>query len=181
MGDQASQPTPALLVRRDGSASESHGQKRGHSWPPFEDGNAAALTHGAYSPRQIAEASVKVHAELLKFCPWLDQPAYMPSVTRYLQATGREQLAHRAIMASTDPPSPRLLEAATSAARLAWRMGDELGLTPRGHMELRLLLAGATSAEASLADLAADGLRVMAARGVVAGTALDGAAVDGAS
>jgi hypothetical protein len=144
---------------------------RGYSRPPFEDGNQAALSHGTYSPRAISERAVEVHAELLKFAPWLDRAEFMPSVRRYLEATAREQLAHRAIMAS-DSPSPRLLEAATSAARLAWRIGDELGLTPRGHMELRLLLAGTTSAEASLADLAAQGRAAMAARGdVVDGTA----------
>jgi len=162
-------PTPATFVRADGSTSESYGDGA-----PFEAGHTRTLTHGTYSPRAIAERAVEVHAELLTHCPWLDEDRYLPSVQRYIEASAREALAHKAIMACTGTPSPRLLEAATSAARLAWRMGDELGLTPKGHLELRALLAGTTSAEASLADLAADGRRVMAARAqVVEATATD--------
>ena len=75
----------------------------------------------------------------------------MPTVHRYLQATAREQLAHEALMTSTKL-SPRPLETATAAARLAWQMGDQLGLTPAGHARLKLVVAGATHAEATLAD-----------------------------
>jgi phage terminase small subunit len=60
--------------------------------------------------------------------------------------------------------SPRLLETATAAARLAWQMGDQLGLTPAGHARLKVLVADATEAERSLADLAADGRRILDAR-----------------
>jgi hypothetical protein len=148
--------------------AESHGEPRGYSWPPFEAGNTAALVHGSYSERAIAERAVEVHAELLRHCPYLDEDRYMPSVRRYLEAAAREHLAHEALVSGKGKLSSRLLEAATSASRLAWRMGDELGLTPRGHLELRALLAGTTSAEASLADLAAEGRAAMAARSVEA-------------
>jgi hypothetical protein len=36
---------------------------------------------------------------------------------------------------------PQLEEAAMIAARLAWRMGNGLGLTPTGHLKLGLLEA----------------------------------------
>ena len=95
--------------------------------------------------------------------PWCDEDRFLPSVHRYLQATAREQLAHEALMTSTKL-SPRLLETATAAARLAWQMGDQLGLTPAGHARLKLVVAGATHAEATLADLAAQGREILARR-----------------
>ena len=104
----------------------------------------------------IAERAALVHAALFDVAPWCAEDKFLPSVNRYLQATAREQLAHEALMASTKL-SPRLLETATAAARLAWQMGDQLGLTPAGHARLKLLVAGATEAEASLADLAEQG------------------------
>lgn len=124
--------------------------------PDFELGNAVALRHGAYSERAIAQRAEQVHGALLKTAPWLAEDHYAPAVARYLQATAREQLAHEALMASPKL-SPRLLEAATAAARLAWMMGDALGLTPAGHAKLRLLTAGTVTAEASLADVLAAG------------------------
>jgi hypothetical protein len=131
--------------------------------PDFEAGNALALKSGAYSPRAIAEKAAHVHQELVLVAPWLDQPQYAPSLLRYLQATAREQLAHKALV---DSPkfSPRALEAATAAARLAWAMGDSLGLTPAGHARLRALMADAVGAEVSIADLAERGRLIMARR-----------------
>src|ERR1039458_195818 len=124
-------------------ASQSKGPARNYSWPPFEDGNSVALTHGAYSERAIAERAKDVHARLLEIVPWCNEPQYAPSVSRYLEATAGEQLAHEALTTGAAKLSPRLLEAVTSAARLAWRMGDELGLTPAGHAKLKLLSADA--------------------------------------
>lgn len=124
--------------------------------PDFESGNEAALVHGAYSERALAERAQVVHERLLEVCPWLAAPRYAPSVQRYAQATAREQLAHEGLMASSKL-SPRLLEAATAAGRLAWQMGDALGLTPAGHARLKMLVAGGEHAEASLADLIAEG------------------------
>jgi len=98
---------------------------------------------------------------VLEAAPWLSADHLAPAVHRYLQATAREQLAHQAYIAK---PSPRLLEAATAAARLAWRMGDELGLTPAGHAKLKMLVAGGAHAEASLADLMVVGAEIAARR-----------------
>jgi hypothetical protein len=128
----------------------------------FEPGNEIATKHGAYSPREIAKRAAAVHDALLEIAPWCDQPQYMPSVNRYLQATAREQLAHEALMAM-EPGArgfTRLLETATAAARAAWKMGDQLGLTPAGHAKLKVLVAGAVEAEESIADLAREGRRV---------------------
>ena len=151
----------------------------GQERPPFEPGNQLGLRHGAYSERAIAERAEQVHAALLEFLPWCADPRYSVSLQRYSQATAREQLAHEALMSAGGKVSARLLEAATSAARLAWLMGDQLGLTPAGHAKLKMLAAGATEAEASLSDLAARGRDVMQARR--AADAIDVESVDEAA
>ena len=130
---------------------------------PFEENNKLSLRHGAYSPTVIAEEASRVHSALLVECPWLDEPRYMPSLMRYLTASAREQLAHKALT-SAAKFSPRLLEAATAAARLAWMMGDELGLTPAGHAKLKVLLADAIGAEVSVAQLVETGRQIEEAR-----------------
>jgi hypothetical protein len=130
---------------------------------PFAEGNSVALRHGAYSPAEIEKRGAAVHEGLLEVAPWVAEVHYAPSVDRYLKATAREQLAHEALMSSSKL-SPRLLETATAASRLAWVMADGLGLTPAGHARLKLLVAGAVDAEASIAALAAEGRRIAEAR-----------------
>jgi hypothetical protein len=132
----------------------------------FQPGHTLALVHGAYSPVEIKARAELVHQALLGVAPWLSDDRYLISVARYLDATAREQLAHEAVMARA-PGSKgwtRLLETATAASRLAWRMGDELGLTPAGHARLQALVADAASAEQSLADLAAKGQAIIDAQ-----------------
>jgi hypothetical protein len=53
--------------------------------------------------------------------------------------------------------SSRVWEQATAAARLAAKLGSDLGLDPIGHARIRALSAGAEVTEATLADLAATG------------------------
>ncbi len=129
--------------------------------PPFAPGNVVALKHGAYSPAELEKRAEIVHEHLLDVAPWVSEEHYAPSVSRYLQATAREQLAHEALI-GMEPGArgfTRLLETATAASRLAWFMGDALGLTPAGHARLKMLVAGGEHAERSLADLADEGRR----------------------
>ena len=137
---------------------------RNYSWPPFEPGNSKALVHGGSSPRAIAERAELVHAELLTVAPYLSEPKFLPSVSRYLNAAAREALLHEHIVSVSEEqgvgkvPS-RVWEQATAAARLAAKLGSDLGLDPIGHARIRALSAGA-DARASLADLAAEGRRL---------------------
>jgi hypothetical protein len=148
--------------------------------PDFEPGNDAALKHGAFSELMIGARAELVHASLLEVAPWCAEDRYLPSVHRYLRATARETLAHDALMAS-EKLSPRLLEAATASARLAWSMGDALGLTPAGHARLKLLVAGATEAEANLRDMAQQGRQTRGRQAALAeGEPFDGGDDDAA-
>jgi hypothetical protein len=133
---------------------------------PFPLGHQLSRKHGAYSVQAVGERAAAVHQELLTFAPWVAEEHYAPSVNRYLQATAREALAHRALL-GMEPGArgfTRLMEAATAASRLAWFMADQLGLTPAGHARLKMLVAGSAHAEASLADLAAEGGEIIRAR-----------------
>ena len=124
--------TPGDLVLAE------HGNRpaRGYSWAPFEPGNLVALRHGARSPRKVGERAELVRADLLSSCPGLaeDAESALP-VELYCRAVAREELAHEGLeRAATNnlPISPRLLEAASAAARVA----RELGIGPRASAEL---------------------------------------------
>jgi hypothetical protein len=136
---------------------------------PFQPGNTAAVTHGARSPRIIEAKAAEVHTELLEVAPWLDRDEFLPAVVRYLQACAREQLLHEHItrLSADDGPgavSSRTWEQATAAARLAAKLGQDLGLDPIGHARLRAVAGAAEVTAITLADLQATGREIMARR-----------------
>jgi hypothetical protein len=139
------------------------------SRPAFEPGNLAKVTSGARSPRVIAERAEHVHAELLTYAPYLDEDRFIPAVRRYLHAASREALLDDHIREVCDEKgagavSSRTWEQVSAAARLAAKLGSDLGLDPIGHAKIRALSASAGASEQSLGDLAAAGARVRAAR-----------------
>lgn len=128
-----------------------------------------ALKSGAYSPRAIAKMAEDVHERLLDVAPYLSDPVFAPQVSRYLEAAARERLIHRHIVAVSDEKGPgrvpqRLWEAATACTRLAAKLADQLGLSPRGHAELKAIAGHAELTQASLADLAERGAEIRARR-----------------
>lgn len=137
----------------------------GRERPPFEKGNQLALKHGARSLRAIAAKATEVHAELTAVAPWLVEEHFAPAVVRYLDAAAREQLLHDFITQTVDEkgagavPS-RTWEQVTAAARLAAKLGQDLGLDPIGHARLRAVAANASISAATLADLGAEGRQV---------------------
>ncbi|MGA9315926.1 MAG: hypothetical protein WBV77_15010 [Solirubrobacteraceae bacterium] len=148
-----------------GTTTAEGGVMVGKERPPFEPGNDVALRHGAYSERAIAERAEQVHGELLAVAPYLDEPRFIPAVQRYLSAASREALLDEHIRTVTAEKGAgavpaRAWEQATAAARLAAKLGSDLGLDPIGHARIRALSAGAEATESSLTDLAAEGRRV---------------------
>jgi hypothetical protein len=129
----------------------------GERHPPFEPGHELALKHGAYSPRKVGERAEIVRDELLDLIPGLgDDPESASPLALYARAVAREELAHEAIEAGSLSPhvleiirkqfpamlqpgnvSPRLLEAATAAARVASELGAQLGIGPLAGAQLR--------------------------------------------
>lgn len=121
--------------------------------PDFEEGNTFSLVHGGDSPRAIAARAEQIHAELLAHAPYLNEPRFLPAVSRYLQAAAREALLHDHIITTSESKGPaavssRLWEQATAAARLSAKLGSDLGLDPLGHSRIRALSASAGASEA---------------------------------
>jgi hypothetical protein len=149
----------------------------GQERPPFEPGNDAALTHGTYSAAAIGVRAEQVRDELLTYAPYLNEDRFFPAIHRYLTACAREQLAHDALMACgmEAKGATRLLEVATAAARLAAKLGSDLGLDPIGHAKIRALGAGAdaSAAAADLASLSAAGKAARLAAGENGGDRAD--------
>jgi|GEM_PF-1506494 len=146
-------------TRKDGTPTLT---ARGYSWPPFEPGNVAHLTHGARSERMIEARAAEVHEQLLELAPWCDRPHFLPSVHRYLRAAARERMLDEFIAGTVADkgagkvPS-RTWEQATAATRLAHTLAGDLGLTPLGEARLRAVAGTAAVTELSLADLMAQG------------------------
>jgi hypothetical protein len=141
----------------------------GRERPPFESGNSLALIHGASSERAVAERAKQVHAELEAVAPWLREPHFAPALQRYLGACSRERLLHEWIeeMAAergAGAVPSRTWEQATAAARLAAKLGQDLGLDPIGHARLKAVAATAQLGALSLAELADEGRRARAGR-----------------
>jgi len=83
-------PNRGTGIPSDPTRQQAQGFDRRH--PPFDEGNAAHLVHGADSERAISAAAELVHDTILDVAPWLAQPQFAPAVHRYLRAAAREQL-----------------------------------------------------------------------------------------
>jgi len=124
--------------------------RAGHSpRKDFEPGHELSTVHGAYSPRRVGERADVVRAELVGLMPGIDDPEMAAPLALYCRATAREELAHEALEAGN--LSPRLLEAASAAARVAKELGDALGIGPRAAAELRQIRAQTALSVATLA------------------------------
>ena len=138
---------------------------RGYSWPPFEDGNTAALVHGGYSDRSVAERAELVRADLYSVAPWLEgQPSWAVAVERFLRTEARarifaEYIERLAAEQGAGAVPLRAVEVANAADRLAADLGATLGLDPLSFAKIRALGAsvGRDEATAGLAQLRAKG------------------------
>lgn len=80
----AETPNPVTLTPAPGVA-------RGYSWPPFEPGNLAAKTHGAWSDRLVDPLAQEIIAEMTPVVTWWT-PADMPTVAAWARTEARIQL-----------------------------------------------------------------------------------------
>lgn len=114
---------------------------RGYSWPPFEPGNEAALTHGAYSANRVEPIATALRAQLLEVAAWCAAPAFAATVAAWSQAEARARLLQLyldevgLLDAEGEPRSA--LAALDKAERAASRLREQLGLTPAAWAALR--------------------------------------------
>ena len=151
----------------------------GYTWPQFQPGHTVNLVHGADHEMTIKEQASKVHAEIRQVAPWLAEDHFAPAVQRYLRAAAREQLLdeHIAKVAADKGPGAvpsRTWEQVTAAARLASKLGTDLGLDPIGHARLKAIAVSVEATQIGLADLLEQGRESrMAAEARMAGTPAD--------
>ena len=62
---------------------------RGYTWPPFEDGNEAAVTHGATSSKLVTPRAKAIGPVVLEANPHLDPLRDGPAVFRYAMTLAR--------------------------------------------------------------------------------------------
>lgn len=110
------------------------GQARGYSWPPFEQGNEAAISHGGWSERRIAPLAEALMAELPARAPWCARGTFSATVAAWARTEARVALvaAWLADVGDLDAdgtprPATGLLE---RLERRAASLRAELGLTP---------------------------------------------------
>lgn len=125
-----------------------------------------AVTHGARSERVVEARAAEVRTHLLELAPWVDQPAFVPAVARYLRAEARELLIHEHILSVSAEKGAgavpqRLWEAATACSNASMKASALLGLDPQSYARLRAVTGHAVATEQStLADLAAKGAEI---------------------
>lgn len=115
--------------------------ERGYSWPPFENGNAVAVKHGAFSDRVIDERAKDVLAKLEEIAPHLAQPLFDAALRRYLRVEARALLVSDHIFkvveeSGVEAVRPYLWDVATRADTLAQKAAQDLGLDPAGHARI---------------------------------------------
>jgi hypothetical protein len=64
---------------------------RGYSWPPFEESNGAAVTHGAYSLARVKPRARELVSQILMAHPHLDDVRDGPAVFRYCATLARTE------------------------------------------------------------------------------------------
>jgi phage terminase small subunit len=122
------------------------GPARNYSWPPFQNGNEAALKHGARSPRKVEPRARELADALAELVP-LGSPSDEPMVWMLANQLARCELAwawlaEHGLLTEQGEPQPVLRSLSTwenSASRLA----DRLGLTPFGRSQVGLNVAAA--------------------------------------
>ena len=119
--------------------------------------------HGAESTAVVEAKAAEVRAEIRELVPWLDEPSFLPAVSRWLRATtgaAPTRPHRRGVGQSGAGAVPvRQWEQVTAADRLAAKLGTDLGLDPIGRARIMAIATAAEVGQATLADLAELGRR----------------------
>jgi len=154
-----------------------HGTPRGWSWPPFEAGNQAALTHGARSPRILTPIADQFAAGLAELAPWTSAASFQGTVASWSWAEAqavvlRAWLDEHGLVDDDGQPRPAAGMLERVETRLAGLRG-QLGLTP---LALGKLLATLSQVDS---DKGSQGLEALRRAGAELRAAADRRTVDG--
>jgi hypothetical protein len=166
--------------RRRGSGipagGPGYGPPRG-SWPPFAEGNTAALRHGATSPRVLQPIADRLAEGLAELAPWTSAASFAGATASWSWAEAqahvlRVYLDEHGLVDDDGQPRPasRMLEQVEG--RLAGLRG-QLGLTP---LALGKLLATLSQVDSERGQ---EGLEALRAAGAELRQAADLRMVEG--
>jgi hypothetical protein len=130
---------------------------RNYSWETFRRGNVMAIRHGASTQQVFGPLARELLQALLEACPDLDDPRYAAAVQRWAEAEAQESLLlfelDRVVEAEgiTSERAEQLQRSLDKVRGRSSRLRADLGLTPRGHVEL---VASRADVESRVVDLA---------------------------
>lgn len=137
--------------------------------PPFEHGNAAAVTHGSRSKKRVEEIAKQIDDDLVNRAPWtLEYPEALRAYGR-AEAVAKMLLADLAKVGMYDGDGSfraSVIARWATAENTAARLREALGLTPKSEAEVARDRAAAASLAAgvNLDALAARGRAALDAR-----------------
>ena len=120
---------------------------RNYSWPPFESGNVAHVTHGARSQRLVNLAGEQVRRQLVEAVPTVADQRYAVILDVLVSAVVRHRLLHdylvEAALTKGIAGNSRLWESANATGRLAMDAAARFGLSPTDEARLAETAANA--------------------------------------
>jgi hypothetical protein len=137
------------------------GEARGYSWPPFEPGNTAALTHGATSNALVNPRAEELIPALYETFTHLDPVKDSLAVKRLAKVVVRLELADAWLNQQDDPifadprrgKPHRVLERVERWERQATGLEQHLSMSPQARIQIeRLLLKSGASGLKSFID-----------------------------
>jgi hypothetical protein len=129
---------------------------RGYRWETAAPGNYLGVKHGAASQRVFGPLARQLADGLLEACPDLGDVRYRAAVTRWSEAEAQESLLvfelDRVVASEgVESEAAEMVERRLDRVRArSSRLRADLGLTPRGHVEL---VSGRAHAEREFVDL----------------------------
>jgi hypothetical protein len=131
--------TPA----KRGANGAGKGPARGYSWPPFEQGNRAAVKHGIYLEKfnDAERAEIDEIAESLRAAVPLYSPSFEPTIRMTAARIWRWRRAYAYLAERGEDASRGLLKNLDVLERSLQRDFSDLGVSPRAAAELGVNLA----------------------------------------
>jgi hypothetical protein len=119
------------------------GPARGYSWPPFENGNRAAVKHGVYLENfsDDERAEIEAIADSLRAAAPLYSPAFEPTIRMTAARIWRWRRAYAYLSERGEDASRALLRDLNVLERSLQRDLADLGVNPRAAAELGVNLA----------------------------------------